>query len=113
MRKPTLPGASFENIQAFLDNSRGQITIGEIPPTRGAALAAVGKKARRARNAATKKPCQSCYCVSTQFSARQSLTTSRSTKCTRKSSGADLRNTPRPDVNGPCSRRYGESREGG
>ena len=46
MKKPTLSGASFANIQAFLDNSRGQITIGEIPPIRGAALAAEGKKVR-------------------------------------------------------------------
>lgn len=38
--------ASFEHIQAFLDDTRGQITIGEIPPIRRAALAAVGKKAR-------------------------------------------------------------------
>jgi hypothetical protein len=37
---------SFNNIQSFLDNTRGQITIGEIPPLRRAALAAVGKKAR-------------------------------------------------------------------
>jgi hypothetical protein len=38
--------ASLDNIQAFLDNTRGQITIGEIPPIRLAALAAQGKKAR-------------------------------------------------------------------
>jgi hypothetical protein len=37
---------SLENIQCFLDNTRGQITIGEIPPIRRAALAAQGKKAR-------------------------------------------------------------------
>lgn len=37
---------SFENIQSFLDNTRGQITIGEIPPIRRAALAAQGKKAK-------------------------------------------------------------------
>lgn len=36
----------FEYLQAFLDDSRGQITIGEIPPIRRAALAAVGKRAR-------------------------------------------------------------------
>lgn len=36
----------FENIQAFFDTSRGQLTIGEIPPIRRAALAAVGKKVR-------------------------------------------------------------------
>ncbi len=37
---------TFEHIQTFLDDTRGQITIGEIPPIRRAALAAVGKKAR-------------------------------------------------------------------
>jgi hypothetical protein len=37
---------TFDHIQAFLNNTRGQITIGEIPPIRRAALAAVGKKAR-------------------------------------------------------------------
>jgi hypothetical protein len=36
----------FENIQRFLDSARGQITIGEIPPIRRAALAAEGKKPR-------------------------------------------------------------------
>ena len=35
--------ASFAHLQAFLDETRGQITIGEIPPIRSAALAAVGK----------------------------------------------------------------------
>ena len=40
------PAATFGNIQSFLDNTRGQITIGEIPPIRRAALAAHGKKAR-------------------------------------------------------------------
>jgi hypothetical protein len=39
-------GASFERIHAFFDATRGQITIGEIPPSRRAALAAVGKNAR-------------------------------------------------------------------
>jgi len=34
----------FANMQAFLDQTRGQITIGEIPPIERAALAAVGKK---------------------------------------------------------------------
>jgi hypothetical protein len=38
--------ASLGNIQSFLDHTRGQITIGEIPPIRRAALAAQGKKAR-------------------------------------------------------------------
>lgn len=46
MTKPASPPASFEHIQAFLDHSRGQITIGEIPPIRSAALAAEGKKVR-------------------------------------------------------------------
>lgn len=49
--KPTakIPVATiggFEHIQAFFDTTRGQITIGEIPPIRRAALAAVGKKVR-------------------------------------------------------------------
>jgi hypothetical protein len=44
MKKSASTPASFEHIQAFLDHSRGQITIGEIPPIRSAALAAVGKK---------------------------------------------------------------------
>jgi len=34
----------FEDIQAFFDTTRGQITIGEIPP--GRRWAAVGKNAR-------------------------------------------------------------------
>jgi hypothetical protein len=38
--------SGFEHIQAFFDTTHGQITIGEIPPIRRAALAAVGKKAR-------------------------------------------------------------------
>jgi len=37
---------SFANMQAFLDQTRGQITIGEIPPIERAALAAVGKRVR-------------------------------------------------------------------
>lgn len=36
----------FAHLQAFLDEARGQITIGEIPPIRSAALAAVGKRVR-------------------------------------------------------------------
>ena len=39
-------GGGLEHIQAFFDTTRGQITIGEIPPIRRAALAAVGKNAR-------------------------------------------------------------------
>jgi hypothetical protein len=46
MKKPALPPTSYVHIQAFLDHSRGQITIGEIPPIRSAALAAEGKKVR-------------------------------------------------------------------
>ena len=44
--KKTTPSSTLSNIQSFLDNTRGQITIGEIPPIRRAALAAQGKKAR-------------------------------------------------------------------
>ena len=36
----------FTHLQAFLDQTHGQITIGEIPPIRRAALAAVGKRVR-------------------------------------------------------------------
>jgi len=36
----------FDHIQSFLEKTRGQLTIGEIPPIRRAALAAVGKKVR-------------------------------------------------------------------
>ena len=39
-------GTRFEHIQSFIDTTRGQITIGEIPPIPRAALAAVGKKVR-------------------------------------------------------------------
>jgi hypothetical protein len=46
MKTPFAAGASFKHIQAFLDGSRGQITIGEIPPIRRATLAAEGKKVR-------------------------------------------------------------------
>lgn len=37
-------GIRLDHIQAFLEKTRGQLTIGEIPPIRRAALAAVGKK---------------------------------------------------------------------
>lgn len=43
---PPAVDARFEHIQSFLDKTRGQLTIGEIPPIRCAALAAVGKKVR-------------------------------------------------------------------
>jgi hypothetical protein len=46
MNKQTSRTAALDNIQSFLDDTRGQITIGEIPPIRRAALAAEGKKAR-------------------------------------------------------------------
>lgn len=46
MKNPLASVATFKHIQAFLDNSRGQITIGEIPPIRRATLAAEGKKIR-------------------------------------------------------------------
>jgi hypothetical protein len=46
MKSPFASVTSFKHIQAFLDNSRGQITIGEIPPIRRATLAAEGKKVR-------------------------------------------------------------------
>jgi len=36
----------FAHLQAFLDETHGQITLGEIPPIRSAALAAVGKRVR-------------------------------------------------------------------
>lgn len=43
-----LESPRLDNIQAFLDGTRGQITIGEIPPIPRAALAAEGKKVRAA-----------------------------------------------------------------
>jgi hypothetical protein len=46
MKNPFASVTAFKHIQAFLDNSRGQITIGEIPPIRRATLAAEGKKVR-------------------------------------------------------------------
>jgi hypothetical protein len=46
MKSPFSSGPAFKHIQAFLDGSRGQITIGEIPPIRRATLAAEGKKVR-------------------------------------------------------------------
>jgi hypothetical protein len=44
--KPQHRTASLGHLQAFLDDTRGQITLGEIPPIRRAALAAQGKKVR-------------------------------------------------------------------
>ena len=46
MFKPQHRAASLGHLQAFLDDTRGQITLGEIPPIRRAALAAQGKKVR-------------------------------------------------------------------
>ena len=46
MKKITAADVTFSNIEAFIDGTRGQITIGEIPPIRSAVLAAVGKKVR-------------------------------------------------------------------
>ena len=46
MFKPQRRIASLGHLQAFLDDTRGQVTIGEIPPIRRAALAAQGKKVR-------------------------------------------------------------------
>lgn len=46
MKKAPISLMPFQNIQAFLDGTRGQITICEIPPNPRAALAAEGKKAR-------------------------------------------------------------------
>ena len=46
MKKFPAADNPLRNIQAFVDGTRGQITLGEIPPIRSAALAAVGKKVR-------------------------------------------------------------------
>jgi hypothetical protein len=43
MKNTTSP-TTFAHMQAFLDKTRGQITLGEIPPIERAALAAVGTK---------------------------------------------------------------------
>jgi hypothetical protein len=45
-KPPSVTDVRFDHIQAFLEKTRGQLTIGEIPPIRRAALAAVGKKVR-------------------------------------------------------------------
>jgi hypothetical protein len=45
-KNPSAVSERFEHIQVFLDTTRGQLTLGEIPPIRRAALAAVGKKVR-------------------------------------------------------------------
>ena len=41
-----MTGTRFDNLQAFVDKTRGQLTIGKIPPIPCAALAAVGKNVR-------------------------------------------------------------------
>jgi hypothetical protein len=46
MSKPPSAVPALANIQAFLTRTHGQITIGEIPPIRRAALAAEGKNPR-------------------------------------------------------------------
>lgn len=46
MKKTAAWTTQLSHLQSFLNDTRGQITIGEIPPIRRAALAAVGKKAR-------------------------------------------------------------------
>ena len=46
MSKSRSNTAPLSHLQSFLDDTRGQITIGEIPPIRRAALAAQGKKVR-------------------------------------------------------------------
>jgi hypothetical protein len=45
MNKTATQTIQLRHLQSFLDDTRGQITIGEIPPIRRAVLAAVGKKA--------------------------------------------------------------------
>jgi hypothetical protein len=45
---PLSPSESLENIQIFLDATRGQITIGRISPIPFAAIAAEGKTLRAA-----------------------------------------------------------------
>jgi hypothetical protein len=45
---PTPPTLYLDNIQAFLDGTRGTITIGDIAPIPYAAIAAEGKKLRAA-----------------------------------------------------------------
>jgi len=44
--KSVTSGVPFAHMQAFLDQTHGQITIGEIPPIRRAVLAAEGKRVR-------------------------------------------------------------------
>jgi hypothetical protein len=43
-QSPAALGVQHKHIQTFFDTTRGQVTIGEIPPIRCAALAAIGKK---------------------------------------------------------------------
>jgi hypothetical protein len=44
--KNVTSGVPFVHMQAFLDQTHGQITIGEIPSIRRAVLAAEGKRVR-------------------------------------------------------------------
>ena len=46
VKNPYSPPARSNTSKPFLDNSRDQITIDEIPPIRRATLAVAGKKAR-------------------------------------------------------------------
>lgn len=46
MKRTTSSPAEFQHLQAFLDRTRGQIALGEIPPIARAAYAAKGKKIR-------------------------------------------------------------------
>ena len=71
MFKPQRRTASLGHLQAFLDDTRGQITLGEIPPIRRAALAAQGKKVRVAlvgRDGEMKRRC--CSTASAGSSCR-------------------------------------------
>jgi hypothetical protein len=55
MTKPPAADVSFDHIQAFLDKARGHLTIGEIPPIRRAALAAVGNRIAAAPRRGTRQ----------------------------------------------------------
>lgn len=72
MRKSASPLATFESIQAFLDDSRGQIIIGEIPPIRSAVQCCLQKVRRSASRsyAAIGKPLRNCCGAWTPLSAR-------------------------------------------
>jgi hypothetical protein len=90
MKKPASPPAFFEPIQAFLDHSRGQITIGEIPPIRSAALAAEAKKVRVALVRRDGETVADLLCASRLPWTKRAPTIRSSTRCFRRSSGGDL-----------------------